>query len=525
MMASERVTIVSCGQKFPASRGALRQCSRYFEAMFASGMKESSCDEIEIRDIEPNTLRLLIDESEGCLVAVTDDNVNDLLKATCLFQFERLQKDCVERLVEATELDNAVETWQTGDTFNLRPLRRAALVTLLWEFEKFVKHASFEACPFALLRTVLAKDTLNVPNEAVVAKAAGKWLKANLSTCSEQEIVAVGSCVRHQLLDEGAFSAWRSFWEDSSGGLFDRWDDVLRNSVGEPRSPIVRPAVVAYGLAQESDDFKSLAVYAPTKGDGPFTLHSVLPAHNRPRELRAFVVCSVGKDAYFLGGEYGVGTGRWNQGVFRWDHALERWEQVSTLPEPRRHCKTVVIGDCIHLYGGFGRFRVRLNSIDIYDTVSGSWHREDMPPDAVAADASAIVNVNSRACVIPVICVNDTARRVMQTAASELTDLESPTVAVPLASDGTVVVCKGTDDWYQFHEPGTLTDYPNRPFPLQSLVCGHAVRDGVGFFVEDSNTGIMYNFETNEGKEIDIGLGYHLSVRSCFGLPWFDLDD
>lgn len=509
-MAPDLVTLVSCGQKFPASRNALRQCSLYFEAMFASGMKESSSDEIEIRDIEPNTLRLLIDESEGRPVEVTGENVDNLLKATCLFQFERLQGVCVQHLVDATELGNAIETWQTGDTFNLRPLRRASLVKLLWEFEGFVKHASFEICPFALLRTVLSKDTVNVPSEGVVARAAEKWLKANFSTCTEDEIVALGSCVRHRSLDEMAFSAWRSFWGDSFG----RWDEVLQNSgAAPPRSQIVRPAVVAYGLAHESDDFPSLAVYTSTKGGGPFALHSVLPAYERPTRLRAFVVCSVGKDVYFLGGEYGIGSGCWNQGVFLWDHALEKWVKVSTLPEPRRHCKSVVIGSCIHLCGGFGRFRVRLNSIDIYDTVTGSWCREHMHPESVAANASAVVVVNGRRCVIPQMT-------------DKLTLLALPTVAVPLASDSTVLVCNGANNWYRFHELGTFTACPNPPFPLQSLVCGCAMSDGVGFFVQHSETGVVYNFKTNEGHEVDIGLGrHHRSIESCFGLPWFDLDD
>lgn len=523
-MASDCVTIVSCGQKFPASRDALRQCSHYFESMFKWGMKESRCDEIEVQDIEPDTLRSLIDESAGRPVTVTDDNVDDLLVAAYIFQFERLLGDCVNHLIEATHLDNAVETWKTGDTFNLRPLRRVALVTLLWEFEEFVKHASFETCPFALLRTLLSNETLNVPDEAVVAIAAEKWLKANLSTCTEEEMVAVGSCVRHRLLSHWVFSAWRSFWKDSFGGLFDRWDDVLQNRVATPRSRVVQPAVVAYGLTQESADAKSLAVYTSAKGDGPFTLHSVLPAANRPDCLRGFVVCSVGKDAYFLCGEYGIGSGRWNREVFRWNHALEKWDPVSTLPEPRRHCKSVVVGNCIHLYGGYGRYRVRLYSIEIYDTVTGSWHREDVHPDAAAANASAVVNVNGRACIVPASLASDNAAsRATHAAVSDPTLAVPPTVAVPLAFYNTIVVCKGAKNWYLFHEPRIFTEYLDPIFALRSLVCGYAMGDALGFFVEDSKTAVVYNFEMNKGRQVEIGLDDHLSIECCFGLPCFDL--
>lgn len=525
-MASDRVLIASCGKKFEASREALRRCSRYFDAMFASGMKESSCDEIEMRDIEPDTLRALIDVSEGRSVKVSNDNVDCLLKAGCLFQFERLRRDCTEHLLRTVCLDNAVETWQKGDAFGVRQLCRAALVTLLWEFEEFVEHASLTSCPCPLLERLLSKDTLNVSNEIVVQAAAEKWLTAN--SCTVEQVIAVASCVRRSQLHEQASAVWCSFVEALLVGrdnAMDHWRESLRSSAVLPPRSIVRPAVVVSWLCRQSPEVPNLCVYMPKKSDeGTFSFHSALPTSSRPEPLRGFIVCSVGKDAYFLCGEYGIGSGHWNRDVFRWNHVLSKWVQVATLPEPRRHCKAVVVGNLIHLYGGFGRYRVRLFSVDIYDTSTGSWRRGETLQEEVAVDASAVVNLNDQVCIIPTCPAgsNETVRAICFP--MDIFSI-SQIVAVPFSSHKTVIVCKGADSWYTFHEPRTFSEYANPRISLQSLLCGCALGDGVGFFMENVRTAVLYNFDTDEQQRLDTGFGDHMLVECCFGLPYFDLTE
>ncbi|XP_070396532.1 kelch-like protein 10 [Dermacentor albipictus] len=527
-MPSDRVLLASCGQKLEASREALRQCSRYFDAMFASGMKESSCDEIEMRDIEPDTLRALIDVSEGRSVKVSNDNVDSLLKAGCLFQFEELRRDCTDHLLRTVCLDNAVETWQKGDVFGVRQLCRAALVTLLSEFEKFVEHASLTSCPRPLLERLLSNDTLNVSNEGVVRAAAEKWLRVNGASCTVEEVIAVASRVRRGQLHEQASAAWCSFVEAllvERDSAVDQWREAMQSSVTMPPRSIMRPAVAVSVLGGSCRDLSNVCVYMPKKSDeGPFTFHSELPLAGRPEILRGFVVCSVGKDAYFLCGEYGIGSGHWNLNVFRWDHMLSKWVEVATLPEPRRHCKPVVVGNLIHLYGGFGRYRVRLFSVDIYDTSTGLWHRGETLQEDVAIDASAIVNLNDHVCIIPTCPAgSDEAVRALPFPANVLT--VSRFIAIPFSSHKTVIVSTGADSWYTFHEPRTFSEYTNPRISLQSLMCGCAVGDGVGFFMENQKSAVLYNFDTDEQHRLYTGFGKHVLVESCFGMPYFDVTE
>ncbi|KAH7976130.1 hypothetical protein HPB52_008689 [Rhipicephalus sanguineus] len=520
-MASDRVLIATCGQKFEASREALRRCSRYFDAMFASGMKESTCDEIEMRDIEPETLRALIDVSEGRPVEVSSDNVDRLLKAGCVFQFERLRKDCTEHLLHAVCLDNAVETWHKGDAFGVRQLRRAALVMLLWDFENFVGHATLATCSCALIECLLSKDSLNASSEEVVRVAAEKWLASNATSCSIDEVIAVACCVRRGQLSEQASTSWCSFVEallaDDDDSL-ERWREILREGeTGVRRLPVVRPGVVVSWLCRQSPEVPNLCVYVPTRSDADaFSFHSALPTSSRPEPLR--------KDAYFLCGEYGIGSGHWNCVVYRWNHVLSKWVSVASLPEPRRHCKTVVVGNSIHLYGGFGRFRVRLSSVDIYDTSTGLWHRGETLPEEVAVNVGAVVNLNGRVCIIPTCPAgsNETVRAVYFSL-DKFT--ASQVVLVPFSSHKTVIVCKGADSWYTFHEPRTFSEYTNPRISLQSVLCGCSVGDGVGFFMENMRTAVLHNFDTDEQHRLATGFGDHMLVECCFGLPYFDLSE
>uniref|UniRef100_A0A1E1XPE9 BACK domain-containing protein n=1 Tax=Amblyomma sculptum TaxID=1581419 RepID=A0A1E1XPE9_AMBSC len=496
--------------------------------MFASGMKESSCEEIEMRDIEPDTLQALVDVSEGRAVKVVSDNVDRLLRAGCLFQFEQLQSDCVDHLLGTMCLANAVETWQKGDAFGVRQLCRAALITLLWEFEEFARHASLAGCPRALLESVLSKDTLNVSSEATVVKAAKHWIKVNSASCAVEDVVTVASCVRHGQLDAQDSAQWSSFLESLFSELcadtVERWREPLqRAAAAAPRSAIVRPAVVVSELV--SDEVARLAVYcAPGRSDAGFAFHSPLPSAHRPEcLLRGFVICSVGKDAYFLCGEYGIRSGNWNRHVLRWCHVLSRWTQVAMLPEPRRHCKATVVGNRIHLCGGFGRYRVRLFSVDIYDPTTGTWERGEELLRDQAIDASAIVNLKNQVCIIPTCPANSHETSHPIYSVSDTVSM-SQTVAIPFSSHRTVVVCKGADNWYTFHEPRTFSEYANPKISLRSLLCGCALGDGIGFFVEDLRTGVVYNFDTDEQQRLNIGL-CDVSIECCFGMPYFDLDD
>ncbi|XP_064486505.1 kelch-like protein 17 isoform X2 [Ornithodoros turicata] len=307
----KEITLKVDGQKLVACRQALQQASSYFKAMFTSGMKESVADEVEIHDVDPKLLQVLVDVAHGKKIEISSGNVHDLLRSGSLFQFHGVVKLCTDYLIESLTTQSAVDVWIAGDTFAIKPLCRAAVSTLLWSFDEFSESETLIAsCPTELLLTLLGRDQINVVSENVICGAVKRWLDHNAVSCTEEEITKVLSSVRYSYVD--------------------------------------------------LDIVKALA--------------------NCASEL-------VGKNSYFLCGEYGIGSGRWNRDVFVWSPRRRSWEKVGTIPNLRRHCKTAVVGTRLYLLGGFGRFRVVLESMDVFDTSTGQWQTGATIPCPVFSSA------------------------------------------------------------------------------------------------------------------------------------------
>ncbi|XP_071642216.1 uncharacterized protein [Temnothorax longispinosus] len=78
-------------------------------------------------------------------------------------------------------------------------------------------------------------------------------------------------------------------------------------------------------------------------------------------------------DLYLCGGEYGIGSGIFNENVWRYSLISKKWILEADMPVERRHMITVFLKDKLYLVGGVGRDRQELRTIDIYDIYTGVW--------------------------------------------------------------------------------------------------------------------------------------------------------
>ena len=70
----------------------------YFEAMFTSEMSESRMTEIDIHEITPEAMELLINFCYSAQIKIEESNVQQLLPAACLLQITEIQQYCCEFL-------------------------------------------------------------------------------------------------------------------------------------------------------------------------------------------------------------------------------------------------------------------------------------------------------------------------------------------------------------------------------------------------------------------------------------------
>nr|XP_012136463.1 PREDICTED: uncharacterized protein LOC100881378 isoform X1 [Megachile rotundata] len=80
-----------------------------------------------------------------------------------------------------------------------------------------------------------------------------------------------------------------------------------------------------------------------------------------------------GFNIYTIGGEMGLGTGKFNDIIWRYCLLSKKWYYQARLPVPRRHMVAVFLKDKLVVVGGVGRHRLKLLTVDILHIHTGNW--------------------------------------------------------------------------------------------------------------------------------------------------------
>ena len=165
---------------FIAHRVVVASVSPYLRAMFTCGMKESSQEVIELRDIEPQAMASLIDYAYTGEVMVTIDNVQDLLPAAGILQLKELKDACCAFLSDHMDTTNCLGIKQFADLHSCPDLVKKANRFIIRKFTEVVKHEEFLQLPHGVLKELLYNDHLHVENEHQVFKAFMAWVNHDL---------------------------------------------------------------------------------------------------------------------------------------------------------------------------------------------------------------------------------------------------------------------------------------------------------------------------------------------------------
>lgn len=80
------VSLEVAGETIHAHKVILASSSPYFYAMFGVDMVERNCDVVTLHDIDPSSLKQLIDYAYTGEITITEENVQVLLPASSLLQ-------------------------------------------------------------------------------------------------------------------------------------------------------------------------------------------------------------------------------------------------------------------------------------------------------------------------------------------------------------------------------------------------------------------------------------------------------
>jgi len=116
----------------------LAMTSRFFERMFASDMKESNSKEIELREVNLDTITNLI--SFMYRDTIEDDKINvDLLAAADMYEVLRLKNICSSKLAKTINARNVAEIWHCAYLHDVEDLAHRSMIYMMRSWKELSK--------------------------------------------------------------------------------------------------------------------------------------------------------------------------------------------------------------------------------------------------------------------------------------------------------------------------------------------------------------------------------------------------
>ena len=92
--------------------------------MFSSGFNENDSSRVVINDIEPESMKIILDfvYTGGKDIKIEEDNVQSLLQASNLLQFCDIKFRCVEFLLTHLKKSNCLQFWDLAELYDCQDM-------------------------------------------------------------------------------------------------------------------------------------------------------------------------------------------------------------------------------------------------------------------------------------------------------------------------------------------------------------------------------------------------------------------
>ena len=116
------------GERIAAHRVVLASLSSYFRAMFTGEMAESKQKVITINGVDAKSLRTLVEYAYTATIRISEENVQAILPAASVLQFEEVKRACSEFLRRQLDTDNCLGIKVFAEVHGCTELQSAATV-------------------------------------------------------------------------------------------------------------------------------------------------------------------------------------------------------------------------------------------------------------------------------------------------------------------------------------------------------------------------------------------------------------
>lgn len=170
------ITLVVDGKEIRAHKLVLAASSQYFRSMFAGDMIESRSSRVELKDVDPDAIELLVEYSYTSKLTITSTNVQSLMAASSIFNFPAVLKATANFLSTHLHPSNCLGMRSFASTYGSNTLVKEASNYFRNHFLDAVKSEEFLQLPVEVFAQLLDSDEVNVRSEEDVYRALELWL-------------------------------------------------------------------------------------------------------------------------------------------------------------------------------------------------------------------------------------------------------------------------------------------------------------------------------------------------------------
>ncbi|XP_064313049.1 kelch-like protein 30 isoform X1 [Phalacrocorax carbo] len=380
------VTLVAGGQEFPCHRGVLALCSHYFHAMFSGDFAESIAARVELKEVDPGMLELLLDFAYTGKVTINQANVEGLMRTSSQLHFPTIQKVCSRYLRQQMDVTNCLGICEFGESYGCPEVSSKAWSFLQENFEAVSQQEEFLQLSKERLAVYLSNDQLQVQEEQSLAEAVLRWVRhdpgpraqflpellelAHLVLLPDQylqNLLATEPLVRDSDASKALVTQSRAMGQGNA--------DTQKNTLTPPQKLEEVLVVVGGRMLEDSEDEdgglempaapRNFAFYNP-KSRRWMALPD-FPDYNK----WGFSLVTLNNDVYVTGGSRGSQNDTWSTTqVWRFCPRDGTWKPITSMLRARTNHTSAVLNGEIYVIGGT---TVDMVEVERYDPYNKSW--------------------------------------------------------------------------------------------------------------------------------------------------------
>lgn len=395
-------------ESFRAHRDVLSEASDYFAAMFSHDMKEKEQDSIELKEISPKGITVMLDYFYHGYITVDTTNIEDIIEAARFFHVEWILEVSCDFLVQCMSIENYPAVLMMMDKYSLGDMRFEILICFGQNLEALSKDEDFyKTLSYELLLQFLMDDIYIECSEYFLVQILLKWLAVDPSG-RKDHFQSLLMQIRFFLMEAEELEALPKE-VTSVSGMKEEIEAAINHNLnimgqclkkGEKYLPRgCRSVATIFSFSEEG----YFIIYRDPKKPG-ITMEQLGPCGLDTTDYMAMSQTKLGNFLYAAGGydENFSSTPR----MFRFDPRFRDWTEVAPMNQPRVSFSLCSSDQQLFAIGGVHRIHIDddnepetiLDSVEIYNPQDNQWSDATPMPIKVFDMAATYCNGSLYVC-------------------------------------------------------------------------------------------------------------------------------